>query len=140
MDEKQVIKFAWPYLHRIPCLPNSLPTVDLIFKIEQIDPLSPSSYVLSRLHCNMSCKLPVTEHPSVTSLTTACDYSVTTHRRSSTSHRSIHAASLFTGSHRVRLSTMSSLSPANTHHQQVPTNFVLLHTLVFLTTDCRTSP
>ena len=29
------------------------------------DPLSPSSYVLSRQHRNTSCKLPVTEHPSI---------------------------------------------------------------------------
>ena len=43
------------------------------------DPLSPSSYVLSWQHHNTSCKLSVTEHPSVTSLVTACDYSVTTH-------------------------------------------------------------
>jgi len=53
------------------------------------DPLSPRSYVLSRQHCNMPCKLLVREHPSVISVITTYDYSITTHWCSSMSDLSL---------------------------------------------------
>jgi len=118
------------------------------------DPLSPSSYVLSRQHRNTSCKLPVTEHPSVTSLSPHSSQCAITVSQCTdalprlTSQRSIqHPYSLAVITFATQQRHPSSGHCYHRHSstlifnaQRVTTNLILPHTLVILTTDCRSVP